>query len=244
MYMGYEKSAHLYDLFDQKENVDFYFHFASRAGSVLDIGAGTGRIALPLAERGVKVTCVEPSPAMRREFLEKLIMHPDIADNIQLITNDAKSFDAGRTFPAAFLSGTFDHFLNNEERLSALANIGRHLIPQGLLIFDVFLGLMKDSPLAPAGTVKIGGKEYRRLVGNKVLPGNQLEIILIFEIYQAGKRIDRIEERSRVGVIARAGVHQVLCTAGFDVTQEFSDYDFTPYQEEEGLLIIVATKGI
>ena len=61
---GYEKAAHLYDLFDKKENIEFFYQYAKDAGEILDIGAGTGRIAIPLAERGIKVYCVEPSPAM------------------------------------------------------------------------------------------------------------------------------------------------------------------------------------
>ena len=43
---GYEKCAHLYDLFDTKENLKFFFHYASEAGEIFDIGAGTGRIRL------------------------------------------------------------------------------------------------------------------------------------------------------------------------------------------------------
>lgn len=39
--MGYEKSAHFYDLFDTKENIEF-FHFASEAGEILDIGVWRG----------------------------------------------------------------------------------------------------------------------------------------------------------------------------------------------------------
>jgi hypothetical protein len=45
---GYEKCAHLYDLFDTKENVGFFLRYGSEAGEVLDIGAGTGRI-VPLS---------------------------------------------------------------------------------------------------------------------------------------------------------------------------------------------------
>jgi len=69
---GYEKTAHLYDLFDTKQNIDFYCHYAAASGEILDIGAGTGRIAIPMAERGTRVYCVEPSPAMRKEFERKL----------------------------------------------------------------------------------------------------------------------------------------------------------------------------
>jgi SAM-dependent methyltransferase len=77
---GYERVAHLYDLFDTKENVDFFHHYAAQVEEILDIGAGTGRIAIPLAERGARVVCVEPSPAMRAQFLAKLSSRPERAD--------------------------------------------------------------------------------------------------------------------------------------------------------------------
>ena len=70
---GYENSAFLYDLFDRKTNIEFFHHYAAKVGAALDIGAGTGRIALPLAARGITVTAVEPSPAMRQVFGSKLV---------------------------------------------------------------------------------------------------------------------------------------------------------------------------
>ncbi|UCE12404.1 MAG: class I SAM-dependent methyltransferase, partial [Candidatus Heimdallarchaeota archaeon] len=82
---GYEKAAHLYDLFDTKENISFFHHFGKEAGVILDIGAGTGRIAIPLANRGVKVVCIEPSPAMRNEFLKKLENQSHLSDLITFI---------------------------------------------------------------------------------------------------------------------------------------------------------------
>jgi SAM-dependent methyltransferase len=230
--MGYEISAHLYDLFDRKENLDFFLHFESRAGSVLDIGAGTGRIAIHLAERGVEITCVEPSPAMKHELSKKLSRRPDVVEKIQAIPNDASSFKAGRAFPTANLSGTFDHFLNDEEHHSALANIGRHLLPGGLLVFDVFLGLMEDEPLSQAGTVKMDSMECRRFVSRKLLPDNQMEVLLVFELDQSGMLVERIEERSRVGVIDRPGVQRILHKVGFEVVQEFCDYEFIPFRME------------
>lgn len=239
---GYEKAAHLYDLFDQKANIEFFFHFAFQAGEILDIGAGTGRIAIPLAERGVTVCCVEPSPAMRREFEKKLARRSDLSANIRLVAGDAESFEIGRTFSTAFLSGTFDHFLDDEERLSSLLNIRRHLISGGILVFDVFLGLMKNSPLSPAGRVKVGNREYRRFVGGKLLPGDKKETVLIFKVYHDDELVERIEEQSLVGITNRKNIHQVLREAGFRVKREWSDYDFTPYQEGEPLLIVEAAK--
>lgn len=240
--MGYEKAAHLYDLFDTKENIEFFYHYASEAGEILDIGAGTGRIAIPLAERGVKVVCIEPSPAMRRQFEKRLTQRPELSKNIELIAGDAMSFDLNRTFPAAFLSGTFDHFLNDEERLTSLKNIGKHLKPNGKLIFDVFIGLMKDSPLSPAGKVTRGDTEHRRFVGDRILPDERMEVLLVFETYKSGKLIERIDERSIVGIIHRQQLHQLLEKSGFEVKKEFGNYDFSNYKEGDSLLIIEAVK--
>lgn len=240
--MGYEKSAHLYDLFDTKENIEFFFHYAKEAGEILDIGAGTGRIAIPLAERGVKVICVEPSPAMRREFQKKLSEKPEISKNIELVAGDAISFNLNRTFNTAFLSGTFDHFLNDEERLSSLKNIAKHLKTNGKLIFDIFLGLMKDSPLSPAGKVKKGNTEYRRFVGDRILPDEKMEVLIVFETYKSGKLVNRIEEKSLVGVIHNEKLHNLLRKTGFGVKNEFGNYDISKFKQGDSLLIIEAIK--
>ena len=239
---GYEKVAHLYDLFDRKENVEFFYHYAARAGEVLDVGAGTGRIAIPLARRGVKVYCVEPSPAMRGVFESKLGQEPELWERITLVEGDARSFGFGRTFPAAFMSGSFDHFLDDEERRASLENIGQHLYAGGVLVFDVFLGLMKDAPLSPAGEARVGDSEIRRFVGSRAVPGYRRETHLVFEVYTDDELVERIEERSLVGVTSRGEVHRVLARTGFAVQQEWSGYDFEPFQEGAPLLIVEAVR--
>ena len=239
---GYEKSAQLYNLFDQKANIEFFCHYAYQAKEILDIGAGTGRIALPLASRGVKVVCVEPSPAMRREFAVKLALQPHLSTYVRLVGGKANSFDLGETFSVAFLSGSFDHLLDDEERTSSLVNIARHLDRKGTLVSDVFLGLTGDSPLSPAGRAQAGIREYRRFVGGKVLPGHKMETQLVFEIYEDGKLTERIEEISLVGITSRAEIHRVLAESGFAVRKEWRDYDFAPYQQGDSLLIVEAGK--
>jgi SAM-dependent methyltransferase len=234
---GYEKVAHLYDLFDQKENIPFFSHYATQSGAILDIGAGTGRIAIPIAEQGVAVTCVEPSPAMRSEFQHKLAQHPHLQDRITLLAGDAQSFDVGRDFPAAFLSGSFDHLLDDDERRKSLANIGRHLVLHGILVFDIFLGLMKETPLSPAGVVQKGEREYRRFSASRSLSGGMQETRLVFETYHHGQLIERVEDCGLVGVIDRVRVRSLLEETGFLVRAEFGDYQFSEYQDGDLLII-------
>ncbi len=241
---GYEKSAHLYDLFDDKNNIPFFLHYGRAAGEILDIGAGTGRIAIPLAQEGVKVFCIEPSPAMRAVFEEKLSRMDDLKKNIILLEGDAKGFDFGRTFPAAYLSGTFDHFLDHDERIASLMNIGRHLHLGGTLIFDAFIGLMEERPLSPAGEVIKDHRKYKRFVGARILPGMIMEVKLVYEVFEHEALIERYEEISHVGMVDRAGIHVLLEESGFEVVGEFSNYQWDPYQSKDRLLIVETVRRI
>lgn len=241
-YSGYEKAAHLYDLFDCKENIEFFYRYARQVEAILDIGAGTGRIAIPLAERGVNVFCVEPSPAMRHEFEKKLAGQPELSKRITLVDADASTFHFERKFQAAFLSGCFDHFLDDTQRLDSLNNIASHLETGGLLIFDVFLGLLEERPCSPGGLIQSGGLEYRRYIARKSMADNTQLTHLVYETYREGRLLERVEEDSLVGVISWENILRLLGKAGFRVNRAFNNYDFTPYQDESSLLIVEARK--
>jgi SAM-dependent methyltransferase len=239
---GYEKCAHLYDLFDTKDNIEFFAKYAHMAGEILDIGAGTGRIAISLAEQGAKVICVEPSASMIREFKKKLAHRRKLLSNIEIHKGDAESFRFERNWAAALMSGSFDHLLNDSQRLGALKNIGEHLKPDGILVFDLYRNLTGDRPLKAAGKVTVGTLEYHRKVGARLLPENILEVTLVYETYSYGQMISQIEEKSLVGLVDRGKLHNLLTVAGFEIIKEYGDYDFAPYKEDDAVLIIEAKK--
>ncbi|MBD3369431.1 methyltransferase domain-containing protein [Candidatus Fermentibacteria bacterium] len=240
---GYENSARLYDLFDDKENLELFCNRAASSGEVIDVGAGTGRIAIPLARRGVRVYCVEPSPAMRRVFDQKLDREPQLRKRITLVPSYASSFEAGRRYPAAYLSGSFDHLLDDSERMAALSNVNRHLTTGGMLVFDVFLGSMGDKPLSPAGVAQTPEGEVRRFVGGRVLPGGRKETTLVFERYVKGELVERIEEHSLVGITSRPMIHDLLSRTGFELAHEWGDYDQEPYIDGDDMMIVEASKA-
>lgn len=240
---SYEKSAHLYDLFDDKDNIDFFSYYGKQSEEILDIGAGTGRIAIPLARKGVEVYCVEPSPAMRFEFERKLRGEKDIQNMIVFIEGDASNFDVDGQFPCAYLSGTFDHFLTDEERVASLTNIKKHLLVDGVLIFDLFIGMVDNSTLKPAGFVRIDGWEYQRSVSRTVVEDDIVEVKLLYEIYHHGELKEKVEETGLVGIIDRESVRSLLSETGYEVVKEYGDYDFTPFEEGDELLIIEAASS-
>jgi SAM-dependent methyltransferase len=235
---GYHTSASFYDLFPQTGDLEFYGRHALQRGRAIDIGAGTGRLAIPLAEREVELACVEPSGAMLAEFRQKLKDRPELASRITLVGADAASFRLHRTFPAAFMAGSFDHLLSDEERLAALTNIARHLEPGANFILDSYWGLMTDSPLKHTDEVEVEGKLYRRLVGRQVRPDNTVKITLVFEIYNGDQLEDRFEQFSQAGIIDRKRIHELLGETGFQIVAEYRDYSFSPYREGDELLLM------
>ncbi|MGD8627483.1 MAG: class I SAM-dependent methyltransferase [bacterium] len=240
---GYDRIAGIYDMFADRTAMDFYTRFGSGFGEVLDIGAGTGRIAIALARKGTRMISVEPSPSMAGQFRSRLDREPDLKSLITLIQSDAGSFDAGRIVPAAFMAGSFDHLLDDGERLKALSNIARHLEPGGRLIFEVWVGLMKDDPGSWAGEHRVGDITYKRRVGRKVMPDGTVRVELVFNVFRGGKLVEKIEQRSRVGISTRDQLHRLLGRAGFEVTGEFGDYEGTPYEEGASILLLESVRS-
>jgi hypothetical protein len=179
---------------------------------------------------------------MRREFLKKLQARPELESLVVLEAADAAAFDFGRTMQAAMMSGTFDHLLDDDARLRALTNIARHLDVNGTFVFDVFLGLMGDSELRPAGEVSTGGVVYRRMVGRSVVAADKVEVMLVFEKLRSGKVIERIEEHSVAAITDRALVCSLLRAAGFKLAGEFGGYNRSQFQIGGELLIVEAVK--
>jgi SAM-dependent methyltransferase len=239
---GYSKVAHLYDMFDAKENIGFFLGYAGQAAEILDIGAGTGRIAIPIAESGARVWCVEPSTAMLGQLRLKLMERPEVSGNITIVEADACGFKIDKHFTVALMSGSFDHLLDNGERSRALSNIADHLEVGGRLVFDVGLGYMDESPLTPAGEKAVGARTYRRFVGRKVVPDGCIDYTLVFEIVEEGKLVERIEQKSTAGIIDRPGLHRLLDEACFRVAGEYGGYDRTPYSEGDEILVVEAVK--
>src|SRR5690349_2301707 len=72
--MDYARVAKYYDLYARTEiDVPFFFEAAQGCRNVLELTSGTGRLSLPLLERGVKLSCLDNSPEMLAILCEKLV---------------------------------------------------------------------------------------------------------------------------------------------------------------------------
>lgn len=126
--------ADFYDLengWDRSPDFAFCRALAEEAGSVLDLGCGTGELAVALSGDRV-IVGVDPAPAM----LEIAKAKPG-ADGVEFVEGDARTLRLGRRFDLVLLTGhAFQVFLTLEDRRAALATIAAHLAPGGRFVFD------------------------------------------------------------------------------------------------------------
>lgn len=110
---------------------DWFLTLVQGAGSVLDLGCGTGIFSAAMARRGAKVVGVDPAEAMldlaRRRGAEGVVW----------VHAAAQGLDLGRRFDAVVMTGhAFQTLLTDSDRAACLATIARHLAPHGRFFFD------------------------------------------------------------------------------------------------------------
>jgi len=132
-----ERIADVYDswyaAFDER-CIDLLAEFA-RGGSALELGIGTGRIALPLRQRGVDVHGVDASPAMVAKLRAKRG-----GDAIPVTMATFADFSLDERFALAYIAfNTFFAPVTQEEQIRCMETVARHLSPGGRFVIEAFV---------------------------------------------------------------------------------------------------------
>ena len=104
-----------------------------RASRVLDLGGGTGRYAIPLAEDGHKVVLADLSPELLQVAREEIRRSPGAANVVRVLEADARDLSRFRdcSFDAVLSMGPFYHLTRQEDRVRAAGEMARVLRPAG-----------------------------------------------------------------------------------------------------------------
>jgi SAM-dependent methyltransferase len=117
-------------------------------GAALELGVGTGRIALPLSQRGVRVHGIELSPAM----VSRLRAKPG-ADQIEVTIGDFATTRVPGTFRLAYLVfNTIMNLTTQDEQVECFRNVAAHLEPGGCFVIEVGVPALQRLP--PGETVR------------------------------------------------------------------------------------------
>jgi SAM-dependent methyltransferase len=137
--------------------VDFLAERA-RGGAALELGVGTGRIALPLKERGVPVHGIDLSEAM----VARLRAKPG-GDRIPVVIGDFATAKVDGTFTLVYLVyNTIQNLTTQDAQVACFENAAAHLEPGGCFVIEVGLPDVKGERLRifDFGERHIGIDEY------------------------------------------------------------------------------------
>ena len=112
------------------------------SGAALELGIGTGRIALPLSQRGVRVHGIELSPAMVAQMRTK----PG-AEAIAVTIGDFATTSVEGSFKLAYLvRNTITNLTTQDAQVQCFRNVAAHLEPGGCFVIEVYVPELQRLP--------------------------------------------------------------------------------------------------
>jgi len=230
----YDPLADLYDLeYPHDYDVPFWLALAKREGGpIVEWGAGTGRIAVPLAGAGFDVTGVEVSERMIERGREK-------SEAVEWVIGDMRSAKLGRRYGLAVCA--FNSFLclpSVDDALVFLRNAREHLEPGGLLGIEVS-AFSSEELVDPPGGPELRhdftrelpqGKLDRFSVSRYDAASQLLRMRLFYELYGAsGELEERRAHDLTIRVTGRDELGLMLRLAGFEVEAVYGGFEGEPF---------------
>jgi SAM-dependent methyltransferase len=202
--------------------VEFLFD-ASAGGPVLELGVGTGKLAIPLAERGLAVHGVDASPAM----LDKLRSKPG-GDRVHTQLGDMGSDLPAGPFALIYVAtNTFFGLASVAQQARAFVNVAERLTAGGRFVVDAFV---PDDPPRSTSMVEV----QKVAVDRVVIAVSDADIAeqtawgQMVEISETGIRM----RPWRVRYSTPAELDEMAATAGLRVVERYTTWDKDAFTED------------
>ena len=243
----YDHLSDLYDLeYTHDYDLPFWLSLADReAGPIVEWGAGTGRLAVPLAEAGHDVTAVELSGRMIERGTEK-------GRSVVWVAEDMRSASLEQRYGLSICA--FNSFLclqSVDDALAFLRNAREHLVPDGLLGIEVSAFSPEDIVDPPGGpTLRHDftrdlseGRLDRFSVSSYDAATQLMHMRLFYERYDASGTLEnRRAHDLTIRTTKRDELHLMLRIAGFEVEAVYGDFEGEPFTSTSDHLIVLARR--
>ncbi|MET4619234.1 SAM-dependent methyltransferase [Arthrobacter sp. 2762] len=196
-------------------------------GPAVEFAIGTGRVAIPLSEAGVRVSGIELSHAMIARLREKVG-----EDRIPVLQGDMTLARLDTNFSLAYLVfNTIANLLTQDEQIRCFQNAASHLVPGGRFVIELWVPQLRSLPPGQGGTVELSEPGYLLVDSYDVLQQHVISHHVRFgpELSDGrAARIDRTPHRyiwpSELDLMARI--------AGFDLESRWADWDRSEFTAE------------
>lgn len=221
-------------------------------GDVLELCCGSGRIALPLARDGHRVTAVDVSAGILRLFEAKLDREPAaVRDRITLIEQDIAELGLGRRdfalavcgFNSLLVVGDFDR------QRRALRSAANHLRPGGTLVLDLVNPLQLNlrgnpvpTPFFTRRRVDTGGRYTRFAMSDPLGDGQRQRLHGWYDEVDASGVVVRTPYEVWWRPIFRYEIELMLAEAGFAITAVEGGHRGEPFTADSPHMLIQAVR--
>jgi SAM-dependent methyltransferase len=240
------------------DDITFYRKLAVETGGpILDVGCGTGRVAVALASDGHDVVGVDLSaPMLRLAGARRAALPADVATRVSFSQADMLSLDLGRVFALIVApSRVFQFALTTDAQRQVLAALRSHLRPDGRLVLDLFDPRL-DFVVPSDDVTPRGGKVVHPTTGNRVtwevarrMPDPARQLIVedweFAEIGPSGAVLRTDTERLTLRWSLRSEMRLLTELAGLEVIAEYGDFAGGPpaYGGEQVWVLRTAAGG-
>ena len=229
--------AALYDRLNPWEpSDDFYLSFVLEAGSVLDVGCGTGRLLHRAREagHGGRLCGIDPD-------LASLVRARRRAD-VEWIQGRAAEMTWKREFDLAVMaSNVFQVFVTDDELAASLAATRSALVDGGRLVFGTRNPRLRAwegwNPASPIDVVDHQGRELRVVYQVESVAGG---VVTLTETTATRDGQALRVDRGSLRFLDADEVEAALARAGFEVEAWYGDWSREPLTEDSGNIVVVA----
>ena len=236
----------------KQDDIPFYVEEAvSSGGPVLELGSGTGRVTLPIAESGVEIVGLESSAEMLKVAEAKSKALGAAGSRITWTQGDMRDFSLGRDFALVIIPfRAFLSLLSVEEQRSCLRRVREHLAPGGRLVFDIFvpdLEMLTDDGGVPFHFMDVPHPEtgQRLVIWHQNRFDNHSQVnsarTIMEEVDADGEVVRRLYRDYRLRYVHRYEAQHLLELSGFRVEALYGDFDYRPFDETSAEMVWVAT---
>ncbi len=250
--------AELYDLvpgYISRPDKDFYLRTtASISGNIIELGCGTGRILVPIAEAGHSITGVDASAHMLARCRQKLdALSENKKGRVQLIKGDMAHLTLDESFDLAIIPfRAFQHLMTIDDQMSCLQTLNRSLTASGRLVFDVFHVDFNriNNPAHSEEMVDMpefelpGGRRLKRagrMAGFH--PAKQYnDVEMIYYLTDVNGKTKRIVHGFPYRYFFRYEMEHLLERCGFRIIALYGNFDESPLTGSSPEMIFIAEK--
>jgi SAM-dependent methyltransferase len=240
--------------YNERRDAEFYLNAARQQGEpVLELGCGAGRVLLPIARAGIRITGFDLSQPMLEKLRAKLTAEPgEVRARVELIHGDMTRLDLGRKFHLITMPfRPFQHLLTVEDQIACLQGVERHLAPGGRLVFD-FFQVDPRGMFDPAFQKEGAPKSFDLPDGRHVERTERIaafhratqinDIELIHHVTHPDGRIERLVYAFPMRYFFRYEVEHLLARCSLRVAALYGDCDGSPLGDTSPDMIFVAEK--